>query len=238
MANVLKVVPAESTRSEEAFVDLKRRILELRMPPGHQFTEGDLAAELGVSKTTIREALSRLRQEALVDVVPRSGYRVSPVTLKDARELLQVRLLLEGEAAALAAGASISADDLRTLDELGEIPYDPSDKESIVRFLSANTIFHVTIARLSGNRRLAEMLRNVLEQLERVFHLGLAMSERAEEIVHEHKAVVEAIKLGDPEKAREAAVDQAHSSQAMVLNALLSSDAVQSTNIAAPIDIP
>jgi DNA-binding GntR family transcriptional regulator len=220
-----------TTRSYEAYLEIKRRILDLRMPPGSDFNEGELVADLGLSKTPIREALARLRQEQLVDAVARSGYRVTPVTLKDARELLVLRTLLEGEAAALAASNGADLSHLKKLESLCHESYNPQDRSSVAAFLGANFDFHMAVARLSGNTRLAETLRTVLEQLERVMHLGLSLSSRADEIVHEHKELVAAILSGDADAARETSVTQSRSSQLMVLNALLSSDAVLSTNL-------
>lgn len=219
------------SRSFEAYQEIKRRILDLRLPPGTDFTEGAFAAELGLSKTPIREALARLRQEGLVDAMARSGYRVTPVTVKDARDLLGLRTLLEGEAAALAATRGADVDELKHLESLCRTSYDPSDRTSIVDFLAANHAFHMAVAQMSGNTRLESTLQAVLEQLERVMHLGLSLTSRAEEIVHEHRDLVGAILAGDSERARSVAVAQSHSSQLMVLTALLSSDAVLTTNL-------
>ena len=222
-----------ATRSHDAYIEIKGRILDLRMPPGSEFTEGELVADLGLSKTPIREALARLRQENLVQAIPRSGYRVSPVTVKDARDLMGLRLLLEGEAASLAATSGTDLARLKELQGLCDTSYDPGDRDSIVNFLAANHDLHVAIARLSGNRHLAEMLEQVLEQLQRVMHLGLTLTSRADEIVHEHRDLVDAILSGDGEQAREAAAVQARRAQQMVITALLSSDAVMSTNLGA-----
>lgn len=219
------------TRTHEAYTVIKRRIIELKLPPGASFTEGALAEQLGLSKTPVREALARLRQERLVDAAPRSGYFVTPVTMKHARDLFQLRALLEGEAAALAAERGADLDTLVELEELCIASYDPTDESSITRFLQANNRFHVTLASLGGNDELAALLEQVLEQLERLFHLGLALSSRSEEMVHEHRELLDAVKLGDRDAARRAASAQTGSSQLMVLNAMLTSETLLSTNI-------
>lgn len=219
------------TLSDSAYRDIKRRILDLRLPPGTAFTEGELVADLGLSKTPIRDALARLRQEGLVEAIARSGYRVTPVTIKDARDLMSLRTLLEGEAAALAASRGTELGLLKELEDLCMTSYEPGDRDSIVNFLTANHEFHLAVAQLSGNWWLAETLRQVLEQLERVMHVGLALTSRADEIVHEHKDLVTAILSGDADKAREVAVAQSHKAQLMVLSGLLSSDAILSTNL-------
>ena len=82
---------ATLTHTEQAYETIKRRIIQLELPPGSQFTEGQLAAIGGTSKTPVREALVRLQRDGLVDALPRSGYRVAPVTLKDTRDLCEFR---------------------------------------------------------------------------------------------------------------------------------------------------
>jgi DNA-binding GntR family transcriptional regulator len=228
-------MPAEilPTRTRQAYDAIKRRVIELELAPGAPFTEGELAGELGLSKTPVREALARLRQEGLVEAVARSGYRVTPVTVKQARDLFQLRSLLEGEAAAIAAERGVDLGVLQKLEKLVTTSYDRKDRKSINKFLQANTRFHVSLATLGGNEALAAMLQQVLEQLERLFHLGLALRSRGDEMVHEHRELLAAVKAGDPELARKVAVEQASTAQLMVLDALLSSDAVQSTNIVA-----
>jgi DNA-binding GntR family transcriptional regulator len=220
-------------RTHEAYTAIKRRIIELALPPGAPFSEGELAAELGFSKTPVREALARLRQERLVEAVARSGYRVTPVTVKGARDLFQLRALLEGEAAAVAAKRGADVDALQELDALCHTSYNPADPASVARFLEANTRFHVGVAALGGNDALAMMLQQVLEQLERLFHVGLAISARSDEVVHEHEELLTAVKAGDAEAARRVASGQSEASQQMVMAALLSSDSVVSANVVA-----
>jgi DNA-binding GntR family transcriptional regulator len=228
-------MPAEilPTRTRQAYDAIKRRIIELELAPGAPFTEGELAAELGLSKTPVREALARLRQEGLVEAVARSGYRVTPVTVKQARDLFQLRTLLEGEAAAIAAERGADIGVLQQLEKLVTTSYDRKDRSSITKFLQANTRLHVSLAALGGNEALAGMLQQVLEQLERLFHLGLALRSRGDEMVHEHRELLAAVKAGDPDGARKVAIEQASASQLMVLDALLSSETIQMTNIVA-----
>ena len=225
--------PLPATLTEQAFDSIKRRIIQLDLPPGQRFTESQLASDLGLSKTPVREALARLERDGLVELIARSGYRVSDVTLKDARDLLAVRALLETEAAGLAAARIGDGKQLQALNELCRITYDPSDRSSIARFLEANTEFHATVAEAGGNERLADMLRTILDQLERLFHLGLALTTTSEEMVHEHQDLVRAIMSGNVAEARAVAEAQTRASQLMVLEGLLSSPSLLATNIVA-----
>ena len=217
--------------TDRAYATIKERLIYLDLPPGTTFTEASLAKDLGISKTPVREALARVRRDGLVEASARSGYRVTPVTLKDARDLFALRILLEGEAAALAARYMADPKHLLVLDRLQRASYNPKDVGSVKTYMRRNTEFHITIARASGNTHLAAALEQVLDQMERLFNIGLALTSRADEIVHEHTDLSRAIVSGDDKAAREIAVSQIRNSQKMVLDALLASPRLLSTNV-------
>lgn len=220
-----------ATLSGGAYAELRRKIHTLELPPGHAFSETDACELLRMSKAPVRDALARLRREGLVVSAARSGYTVAPMTVKDARDLLGLRTLFEGASAALAAAQRGDLDRLRELDELCQMHYDPSDPDSVHRFLSANSAFHVAVAELAGNQRLVDQLARVIDQLERYMHLGLRLASHADEIVHEHRDLVAAIATGDARRARRLAEQQAHDSHRMVVDGLLSSEVVLTANI-------
>lgn len=219
------------THGHTAYEAIKRRIIRVDLAPGTTFTAGEVAASMGLSKTPIREALVRLQREGLVEVVSRSGYLVTPVTLKYAKDLFALRILLEGETARLAAQNTTDPHQLRVLDDLCGASYDITDPNSIDAFNQANTAFHCTIARLSGNAELAAVLEQVLHKLERLFNVGLRLQSRPGEIVHEHQQLVKALAARDSEQAMKIAVTQGMTSQRMVLDALLSSPALLLVNV-------
>lgn len=217
--------------ADTTYAALRSQIITLQIAPGAAFTEGKVAAELGLSKTPVREALTRLRFEGLVVVDPNVGYRAAPVTIKDTREFFALRTLLEGEAARLAATQAVDEDQLRALDELCTSTYSPADTKSVDRFLEANTQFHLMVGRAGGNDRLVAMLEVMLVEMERLFRIGLLLSSRSDEIVHEHQTLVNAIMAGDEKLARQLAIDQVRASQRMVLDALIASSEVITTPI-------
>jgi len=198
------------------------------------FTEGQLAEDLSLSKTPVREALRWLQREGLVELPTRRRYRVTPVTLNDVRDWFALRILLEGEAARLAASLGADVAQLHTLVDLSAIGYDPTDQASITEFVEANTRFHAIIARAGGNRRLTATLEQVLDQTERLYYMGLARTSRSEANVHEHQDLVRAIMQGDADLARDIVVAHTRASQTMVIDSLLSSQELLSTNLAAP----
>ena len=231
-APMLRLVEGrETTRSAHAYTTLRQAILTLSLGPGLAFSEADVCTWLGLSKAPVRDALANLRREGLVLSAARSGYTIAPMTVKDARDLFTLRTLLESEAAALAAGQGGDLDQLRELDGLCQPEYDPADPQSVHRFLEVNSSFHVAVAELGGNLRIVEQLRRVIEHLERYMHLGLRLAPLGDAIVHEHRELLGAIAAGDVKRARAVAAAQAHESHRMVLDGLLSSEAVLTANI-------
>jgi DNA-binding GntR family transcriptional regulator len=221
--------PAESKlrRVEEARREIQRRIIHLEMMPGETFTEGDLAASLGMSKTPVREALNLLSVDGYVAVAPRIGYRVTSVTLRDVQDLFELRELLETEATVLAARRRLSAADVAKLESLAE----SRSASDLSAFLADNTAFHAHIARCSGNGMLAQMVEHVLLQHERLFRLTSQLIERSEDMVHEHHDLVAALVAGDEQAARKCVLEQLKHAQNMVFQALMSSESILDARI-------
>lgn len=217
-----------------AYRRLKREIIELRRPPGETFTEPKVAAEFGLSKTPVREALARLHRDGLVRPLPRAGYEVAPVTLGDAAELCDLRILLQSEAAALCATRGL---DDATLSRLASLVDDtdagdlgPLEFEDRLR---VNFEFETVIANGSGNRRLAATVARFLDDLERVArlvqHFVTAVSPPTR--VGERQAVVDAVVARDPQTARSAMTVRATSAREETLRALSASPSVTSVAI-------
>jgi DNA-binding GntR family transcriptional regulator len=115
--DLLREHPETSNMMQRAYRTLKRQVIELERPPGAGFTEPEVARSLGLSKTPVREALARLHREGLVSPMPRAGYVVSPVTLRDVADLCDMRILLQSEAAFLCAGRRLAPESLGRLQE-------------------------------------------------------------------------------------------------------------------------
>ncbi len=214
--------PVQQRLSDIAYERIKHDIIRCALAPGEEVTEARLGVRLGLGKAPVRAALMRLSQEGLIRALPRRGYLVAPVTLRDVQDIFQFRMLLEPEAARLAAGR-VQGDRLRQLDAVCRAGYVPGDRESEADFLRANRDFHVTIAEASGNARLTTTLAGLLDEMERLLHLGLALRNRTEEMQHEHKTLVDALIRGDGEAAAGIAAEQVDASRKMVMDAILSS---------------
>jgi len=225
--------PSERPLNLAAYEAIKRDIIRCELKPGSQVSESGLVERYRVGRAAVRTALNRLFQERLVQPVPRQGYVVAPITFKNVRDLFAVRLLLEPEAASLAASHAT----LNQLEELSELcrsaRYRLGDAVSAEEFLRRNTAFHVGIAEASGNERLAAIIAGLLDEMERLFHFGLMLRDRNDEMYHEHSDLVEALMAGDSRRASGVVTEQIEAAQKMVTDALLSSESVMAINLVA-----
>lgn len=212
--------PAPSL-TEQATALLRREILTASLAPGETLSEAQAAERLGLGKAPVRAALARLAEEGLIQAMPRRGWVVALVTIRDIHEVFDLRLLLEPEAARRAAGR-VDADALRRLDAVCAAGYRPDDADSALGFLDANRAFHVAVADLSGNGRLARQIGRLLDESTRMLVLGLKRRDRTGEMAHEHAALIEALALGRADAAAALMHEQVAASRAMVLDALTS----------------
>ncbi|MDB5415578.1 MAG: GntR family transcriptional regulator [Rubritepida sp.] len=210
--------------TERAVAGLRRDILTARLAPGETVSEAAVAQHLELGKAPVRAALARLAEEGLVQAVPRRGWMVSLVTIRDIHEVFDLRLMLEPEAARRAAGR-VDAVMLARLDAVCAAGYECADEDSAMCFLDANKAFHVAIAELAGNARLARQLDRLLDESTRMLVLGLRPRDRSGEMAHEHHALVEALALGRAEDAARIMHEQVSASRRMVLTALTAPDA-------------
>lgn len=232
MVKVASATSVHPSMAQLAYRRLRRDILRCRLRPGQGVTEPQLAERYALGKTPIREGLTRLVHEGLVQPLPRRGYRIAPITLKDVKELLGVRLIVETEAARLAAGRCDVAQ-LRRLEQLCAVGYDPDDARSLDRFLRANTELHAAIAVAAGNERLAGVVRQLLDELERHLFLALEVGGHHVTTSHQHSSLVEALAAGDGGGAARAVADQIHGVERMIVDAAISSPQVSVVNLAA-----
>jgi GntR family transcriptional regulator, rspAB operon transcriptional repressor len=216
---------------EQAYRQLKRDIVELRRPPGDQFTEQAVAAAWELSKTPVREALARLHRDGLVQPKPRSGYVVTAVTLRDVSELCDMRILLQGEAAARTASIGLSPglqDRLLALSDdhaAGSLAGPDLDAR-----LADNFEFEAIIANGCGSARLTRSVAAVFDEIERVVRLAIRLNPSGPPFrIEQRQAIAEAIVGRDPAAARSAMDERTKAARSEILSALASSDLISAT---------
>ena len=227
------LAPAIPLLTDRAYERIRHDIITCVIAPGSEISEPQLCAQYRLGKAPVRMALNRLAHEGLVRAIPRRGYMVMPVTLKDIHDVFELRLMLEPAAARMAAG-KIDAQRLRVLDEACRAGYQPQDAKSITRFLNANKAFHVAIAQATGNSRLAAMIDQLLDQMTRLLHLGLGLRNRSQEMQREQRALAKALARGDGGSAERISREQIEAARNMVLSAIMTSATVM--NLALTVD--
>lgn len=186
----------------QAYQELKRIILDRQIPPGGKLNEGDLAQALGISRTPIREAINRLEKEGLVKIVPQKGAYVVQFTEADIYELFLIRENLEGLAAYLAA-TRISEKDLAKLEPAVEGFSEPFDEKEIRRYAREDFKFHQAVVQLSGAQRLIGLISTLHDYI-RIFRLTtVGVSGRMKSSLDEHRELLEAFRLRNPEEAEQ-----------------------------------
>lgn len=187
-----------------AYLRIKEKILDNVYPPGAQVLEQDIAAELDLSRTPVREALVRLQQDGLLEIVPRHGVRISVLSPADMREIYEVLLSLEPTAVELLAKRRPSKKDLSSLIEACDAMERAltKTKPDLKAWAAADESFHVHLAQLCGNGRLASMIMTVWEQAHRARMFTLHLRAVPKRSTQEHRAVVNAILAGDAMHAR------------------------------------
>jgi DNA-binding GntR family transcriptional regulator len=226
-----KAIPAGARCiAEEAYERLRLAVVECRLAPEQRLTEASIAQQLHVGKTPAREALRRLVLEGLARVTPRHGYTVAPITLRDVQELFDLRLIVEPAAAALASG-NLETAFMARLKRLSQVGYGEGGRDSVRKFVHANTEFHTQIAHLSGNHRIAQLVAQLLSESERLINFGVLLHPQSERTVDEHRRLFEALASGDADSASQIAEEHIRATRQMVVESLISDSRLREVSI-------
>lgn len=208
--------PLRETVCEALRDAIRRGILE----PGERLMEVQLADELGISRTPVREAIRKLEQEGYVIMMPRRGTYVSDVSVKDIKEIFEIRSALESLSTQLAA-MRIEPEELERLRNLLiEIEGHIERNDSMDEIVATDIKFHGLLYQVSRNERLVAIISNLMEQLARFRTLSMSYPGRLKETLEEHRAMVEAIAAGDIDAAREAAERHMEQAEETLLKAM------------------
>ncbi len=174
-------------------------ILACVLTPGAMIQEKELAGRYSVSKSPVRDALLRLQEQGLIEVMPRKGYRVRPISLADSRNLYETRILLE-KACIKRAIEKTPTENLALLDQFRSAV----GAESLAEWVDYNREFHRAIAHLSGNARLTKMSQEVIDQFDRLTFVGVSTAPSgasSQKLVEEHCNIIDAIQARDKTSA-------------------------------------
>ncbi|KYO67284.1 GntR family transcriptional regulator [Thermovenabulum gondwanense] len=189
---------------EIVFQALREAIISGELKPGERLMEVQLAEEMGVSRTPVREAIRKLELEGLVVMVPRKGAYVAGLSMKDAADVFEVRQSLEGLAAALAA-ERITDEEIESLERVLLEINDAAEKNDLDLIIQKDAEFHNILFKASRNDRLVQIISNLKEQIDRFRIQSFENPGRLKKLMEEHKKIVEAITERNVEKAKKLA---------------------------------
>ena len=205
-------ISAGTSLVDAAYREIRQRILDNVWPPGHRALEQEVALALGMSRTPVREALLRLQGEGLVEVIPRHGMRVLPVSPNDMREIYQILTALECMAAELLARRLPSDKELEPLVADTKAMDKALKADDLGAWAAADERFHAHLVDLAGNRQLQATVLNYWDRAHRARMFTLRLRPKPVSSTQEHMLMVERLRAGDPEGA--ARVTRAHRERA------------------------
>lgn len=217
----------KSSLTDKAHQHIKEWIVRYHLKPGARLHVSDLAQALNMSQTPVREALSMLEKEHLIEREPQKGFHVSTLNVQGVEDLYDLRIALEVLAARQAARRMPPSDQNRLaqlLAEVGRLMKDGSKQ----RILELEQDFHVIILDASGNKPLASMGRAILDRIWIIQNINLLTTDHLSDAHPQHLNVFEAIRKGDPQKAATLMSRHLTFAKEFVLSRLRSSDDILS----------
>ena len=191
-----------SALPDHVYAVLKQQILSCVLKPDERLIEKRLCDELRVSRTPLREALNRLSHEELLSFQPHAGYRVASITINSFRNLIELRAIVEPQAAALAAQRA-TEEDIADLRACASLPYDPNDDRGFVDYCRANAKFHLRVVRTARNAALENIVMSALDLYQRPTYLKIGRQLDPKNPSAKHIAITEAIAQHNVELARD-----------------------------------
>jgi DNA-binding GntR family transcriptional regulator len=197
--------PAEAPNAQQqAYEYIKEEILSLRLPPNGRLNAIELAARLELSRTPVREALTRLEQEGLADREVGGGFRVHALTLKEIVDTYYVREALEVEAAREAL-AQITDELLDQLEKILRSSEALMSLSTYTKFIVGNRRFHAAIVKASGNAMLEQLMAPIADRVRLIgAMLVRGRAARLKEVLDENRAILDALRTRDAAKVEEA----------------------------------
>jgi DNA-binding GntR family transcriptional regulator len=177
------------------FETLRKAIVSGDIKPGERLMEVSLSEQMGVSRTPVREAIRRLEAEGLVTMIPRKGTHVSELSVKDTMDVLEVRGVLDRLATGLATNRMQPAQ-LKNLEAIHKQFIAFVEKENMEGAVKKDVEFHEAIYSYSGNPRLVAVTSSLREHIYRFRVIYMKNFMIAENVLHEHEEILEAIRNG------------------------------------------
>ncbi|HEY4276141.1 MAG TPA: GntR family transcriptional regulator [Rhizomicrobium sp.] len=190
---------ASTSLRDVAYEEIKQRIITLHYRPGAYINEAQICKELDIGRTPVHMAIDRLSLESMVEIIPRKGVIVRPVSIEDLKQVVETRLINEPPAAGLAA-VRATDEELRRLRKIAEKAR-LAKRHDVMQLMELDREFHATIANSTRNTILAQILKSVHERSLRQWFISLSDAKHQKEIADEHEEVIDSIASRNPKTA-------------------------------------
>jgi len=215
----------DQTSKNSIYIELRRSIIMGHHKPNDRFDVAVIAKKYSTSITPVRDALQMLSQEGLINIKPRSGYFVASTTLKQLRDLMELRHILE-LAAIEHAVLRITTEQIKELRSV-HAGYTGDDDVSYDRYTDENRHFHYLIAKASGNLDLAQLVARLHDRLARF----MVMRQAGKTMLDTHKIIIDALEAHNADAAKEALLDDIERSHESILDKVLQKEELESSYI-------
>lgn len=188
---------------DQAYDKLKTKIINCDLRPGEAVTVAELSADLGLGRTPVVQAVDRLVIEGLLEMMPRKGIVVSPISLDEVLDLIEVRILNESQAVRWAAGKA-TAGEIATMAANLEEMRKSAEERDVERLIQLDRDFHRLISAAAGNPVLAEFLGNLHDRSLRYWFVSLRAQDHNTRVCDQHAAIIAAIRARNADAAEAA----------------------------------
>ena len=186
-----------------AYESIRNSILASQWKIGELYNEKAIAADLGISRTPVREALLELASQDLIIFLPRRGLMVNRFNRRDVDEIFELRKAIELAAVEKITNASAPLD-LFDIEESLFKQRKAAKEKNYLAFMEADRLFHTSFSELTNNRRLIAIVENLRDMIHLMGYKALSLEGRALVVIEEHQKIFEAVKKGRPDEARQA----------------------------------
>jgi DNA-binding GntR family transcriptional regulator len=209
-----------SRESDRIEIELRRLILTLKLKPGEALSEAVLMKQYGWGRTPLREAFQRLAEQSLLQILPRQGVIVTPLSVFDFTELMDAMAMVIGYAAALAC-QRMSDDDLEELEKVVEVSQAAASQRDFCTVADQDYEFHRILAEATGNRYLRDYLLRLHQAATRFNFAAWQRDSTANPSMQEHHRIIEALRQRNPAQARQVMLDHIQNARSRVLGSSL-----------------
>jgi DNA-binding GntR family transcriptional regulator len=188
---------------DQAYNEIKLRIITCGYRPGEVLSEAAISAELKIGRTPVHQAIHRLMMDGLITIMPRKGVMVVPAGVDEVMEIIDVRLVTECYCARLAADRANDSE-LQHLQRIVDASEKVTNQRDVEKMMLFDREFHDTLARAARNTVLADVLRSLHERSLRFWFISLRDPDHHRNVLAQHRAIVAALQSRQPDAAENA----------------------------------